>query len=249
VSLSLWSLVGIFAFLFASMGVFALRGGRHDADAESKSAQFICGIGNFFLHWFLWLVDPAARVSIRLGLTPDFYNFAGLAAGIASGVALAVGAFEIAGWALVLSGVCDILDGRIARATKVASPYGAFIDSLLDRFIELAFFLGLAFAVRSSPYGSVGACLGVGASLLVSYARAMGETQGVECMGGLMQRGERLAILSLACLFDRVLCGALGGPAGSVVLASAYLIGVTSLVTAIHRTVFIALRLRRPRAY
>jgi CDP-diacylglycerol--glycerol-3-phosphate 3-phosphatidyltransferase len=244
VSLSLWSLLAVLGLLFASMGLFVLRGGRRDADAVSKNAQFAGGLGDFLLHWFLWLVDPAARLSVRMGLTPDFYNFAGLAWGAISGLALALDWIEIAGWALVFSGVCDILDGRIARATHVTSRYGAFVDSLLDRFIELFFFVGFAYAARHSAHGALAATLGLGASILVSYARAMGETQGVECTGGLMQRGERLALLALACLADRVLCNALRWPHGTLLLGVVYLIGIMSFATAVHRTVWIAQRLR-----
>jgi phosphatidylglycerophosphate synthase len=244
VSWSLASLLTVLALLFVSMGAYALRGHRRDADAESKNAQFLGGLGGFVLHWFLWLVAPAATLSIRLGLTPDFYNFAGLAFGAAAGLAVAAGQLEIGGWALVLSGVSDILDGRIARALGIASRYGAFIDSLLDRFIELFFFVGLAYFTRYTGHGAVAATLALGSSVLVSYARAMGESLGVECTGGLMQRGERLALLSLGCLADRSASAALGQPSGTLLTAVAYLIGAASLATAVHRTVWIAGRLR-----
>ena len=243
-SWSLTSLLVVVGLCLLSMAVFGFRGGRRDADAESKHAQFLGGLGNFILHWFLWLMDPAARLSIRLGLSADFYNFAGLAFGAASGLAVAAGQMELGGWALVLSGVCDILDGRIARALRVTSRYGAFIDSLLDRFIELFFFVGFAFFARHTGHGAVAATLALGASVLVSYARAMGESLGVECTGGLMQRGERLALLSLGCLADRSLSATLGQPTGTVLTAVAYFIGVTSLLTAVHRTVWISRRLR-----
>jgi phosphatidylglycerophosphate synthase len=244
VSLSLASLLAVLAGLLISMVRFAARGPGRDKDAESKSAQFLGGFGDFVLHWFLWLVAPAATLSIRLGLTADFYNFAGLAWGAAAGVAVAFGQLELGGWALALSGVCDILDGRIARAQGVTSPYGAFIDAVLDRFIELFFFLGVAFFLRHSTAGAVAATLALGGSVLVSYARAVGESLGVECTGGLMQRGERLALLSLAGLGDRSVCAALGQPVGTVLLAAVWLIGLTSVVTAVHRTVWIAMRLR-----
>jgi CDP-diacylglycerol--glycerol-3-phosphate 3-phosphatidyltransferase len=245
-SWSLASLLAVLAVLLLSMAAYAVQGGRRDTDAEGKNAQFLGGLGDFVLHWFLWLVAPAATLSIRLGLTADFYNFAGLAFGAAAGLGVACGQLEIGGWALVLSGVCDILDGRIARAMGVTSRYGAFIDSLLDRFIELFFFVGFAFFARHTPHGAVAATLAVGASVLVSYARAMGESLGVECTGGLMQRGERLALLSLACLADRAVCAGLGQPTGTLLTGVAYFIGGASLLTAIHRTVWIARRLRAP---
>ena len=90
------------------------------------------------------------------------------------------------------------MDGRIARAQGITSRYGAFIDSLLDRFIELFFFVGFAFFARHTRTAPWPATLALGASVLVSYARAMGESLGVECTGGLMQRGERLALLASA---------------------------------------------------
>jgi CDP-diacylglycerol--glycerol-3-phosphate 3-phosphatidyltransferase len=245
-STSLVSLLAVLGLLLGSMAVYAVRGRRRDEDAQSKNAQFLGGLGDFVLHWFLWLVAPVAAASIRLGLGPDFYNFAGLAFGAAAGASVAFGALELGGWALALSGVCDIMDGRIARALGVASRYGAFIDSLLDRYIELFFFVGFAVFVRGTPHGAVAGTLAVGASVLVSYARAMGESLGVECTGGLMQRGERLALLSLGCLVDRPLAAALGRQPGVVLLSIAYFIGATSLLTAVHRTVWIARRLRTP---
>lgn len=243
-SRSLTSLVAVLVLLFVSMGAYALRGHRRDADAEGKHAQFLGGLGNFLLHWFLWLVAPLATLSIRLGLTADFYNFAGLVLGAAAGLAVALGQLEVGGWALVLSGICDILDGRIARATGVTSRYGAFIDSLLDRFIELFFFVGFAFLVRRTGNGAVAATLALGSSILVSYARAMGESLGVECRDGLMQRGERLALLCLGCLADRSVSAALGQRPGTVLTATAFVIGIASFATAVHRTVAIARRLR-----
>jgi len=242
--LSLVLFLAVLAALLLSMVLYAVRGARRDKDAEGKNAQFVGGLADFVLHWFLWVVDPAARLSIRLGLTPDFYNFAGLALGAVAGLGVAFGQLELGGWALALSGVADILDGRIARAQAKSSPYGAFIDAVLDRFIELFFFLGLAFFLRQTPAAAVVATLALGGSMLVSYARAVGEGLHVDCTGGLMQRGERLALLSLASLGDRGLCAWAGWPAGSLLLAVAGLIGVTSAFTAVQRTVWIARQLR-----
>ncbi len=243
-TLSFVLILCVLGALLLSMVVYAARGARRDKDAEGKNAQFVGGLADFVLHWFLWVVDPAAKISIRLGLTPDFYNFAGLALGAVAGIAVAFGQLELGGWALALSGVADILDGRIARARAVSSPYGAFIDAVLDRFIELFFFLGLAFFLRQTPAAAVVATLALGGSMLVSYARAVGESLHVECTGGLMQRGERLALLSIASLADRALSAWAGWPLGSVLLGVAGLIGVTSAFTAVQRTVFIARQLR-----
>jgi len=230
--------------LVSSMAVYALLGRKRDKDAEGKGAQFFLGFGDFLLHWFLWTVDPLVRVSLRLGLTADFYNYAGLLAGLASGVFIAFGFLSLGGWALGICGVCDILDGRIARATGVASNYGDFIDSTFDRYVEAAAFLGFALYLRATPYGPFLAGAALAASLIVSYARARGEVLGVLCTGGLMQRGERLVITTLVCLADPLLTGFLGWTPGGLIQWMLGFIAVTSTITAVHRTYWIAARLR-----
>ena len=229
---------------FLSMAVYSARGHRRDADQEKKSGQFFLGAGDFLLHWSMWAIEPITRLSLRLGLTPDFYNYLGLAVGVAAGALIGLGHLELGGWAIVLSGVADILDGRIARLTGVASDFGDFIDSTFDRYVEVAAFLGFLVALRDHPLGPFFAALAMGGSLIVSYSRARGEVLGVLCTGGLMQRGERLVLTCLACLADRQLCRLFAWPEDTVVLSTLGLIGVTTVMTAIHRTVWIGLRLK-----
>jgi CDP-diacylglycerol--glycerol-3-phosphate 3-phosphatidyltransferase len=156
-----------------------------------------------------------------------------------------VGRLEAGGWAIVLAGICDVLDGRLARAQGVASAYGKFIDSTLDRFVETFAFLGFAVYFAGRPWGPLVVAAGLGGSLLVSYAQARGETVGVSRSGGLMQRAERLLLTLLGCLLDPALTRALGRPEGTVLFWVLVVVGVGSLGTAVHRTLFIALRLRR----
>lgn len=244
VSASLAVLLGVCSLAVASMGVYAFRGRQRDKDADEKSAHFLLGFGDFLLHWFLWAIDPSVRVSVRLGLTADFYNYAGLVLGLVSGVGIALGHLAAGGWALALCGVADILDGRIARATGVASSYGDFIDSTFDRFVEAFVFLGFAVYLRATPYGHFLAAAALAASLIVSYARARGEVLGVLCTAGLMQRGERLVLTTLVCLVDPPLTARLGRAEGSIVQWILAFIAVTSAFTAVHRTYWIAARLR-----
>ena len=237
-------LAALLAGCFLSMAVYRRRGSRRDPDLEGKSAQFFGGMGAFLQHWFIWAIRPATAVSLRLGLSPDFYNFAGLALGLASGVLIACGRLELGGWAIALSGVCDILDGRIARFTNTTSKYGDFIDSTLDRFVEVFAFLGLTVYLAGHAYGPFLAVAALSGSLLVSYTRARGDSLGVDCPGGLMQRAERLVLTLLACLLDRTVCGWLGAPAGTLLIWVLVAIAAGTYVTAVHRTVWIARRLR-----
>jgi CDP-diacylglycerol--glycerol-3-phosphate 3-phosphatidyltransferase len=192
----------------------------------------------------MWVVTPVERAALALGLGPDFFNFAGLFFGMASGVAIALGHLELGGWAIALGGIADIMDGRIARALGLASDYGKFIDATLDRFVEVFVFLGFVVHLRDFRYGPLAAAAAITGSLLVSYARARGESVGVLCREGLMQRAERLVLTCLVCLFDGTITRYRGWPPGTVVLWTLVLIAAGTFWTSAHRTIWIAMRLR-----
>ena len=234
----------ILAAALLSMVFYALAGRRRDADAETKGSQFLLGIGDFLVHWLMWVLRPVERLSLRLGGTPDFFNFAGLFFGLLSGLLIAGDELELGGWAIALGGVCDILDGRIARARGLVSPYGQFIDSTLDRFVEVFAFLGFVYYLRSFAFGPLAAAAAITGSLLVSYTRARGESVGVLCKEGLMQRGERLVLTFLVCLLDAPITAATGRPSGTAVLWVLGLIAVGTFFTAAQRTWWISARLR-----
>jgi phosphatidylglycerophosphate synthase len=246
VSPALSAVVGLLALAAVSMLLFALLpgGGRRDADAARKGSSFLLGAGDFLLHWFLWALGPVERVLLRVGATPDHLNVAGLALGALSGLLIGSGRLEAGGWAIALSGVCDILDGRVARARGAATPYGKFIDSTLDRFVETFAFLGFAAYFAGRPGGALVVAAGLGGSLLVSYAQARGETVGVSGSGGLMQRAERLVLTALGCLLDPTLCRAGRWPEGTVLFWVLAAIAIGALGTAVYRTAYIGRRLR-----
>jgi CDP-diacylglycerol--glycerol-3-phosphate 3-phosphatidyltransferase len=237
-------LIGVLGAAFLSMGVYGAVGRGRDADATRKGTHLFLGGLDFLVHWFLWALAPAERLFLSLGFTPDVFNFTGLGFGLASGVALGMGELELGGWAIALGGISDILDGRIARALNVASPYGKFIDSTLDRFVEVFAFLGLVVYFRDRPIGAFLAAASMAGSLLVSYAQARGETVAVSGSGGLMQRAERLVLMCLVCLIDPTLSARWGWREGTAVLAVLALMAVATFATAVHRTVWIARRLR-----
>lgn len=228
-----------------SMAAFAVLGRGRDADASRKGSRFLMGAGDFLVHWLMWALGPAERLFLRLGLSPDHFNFAGLAFGLLSGVLIALDRIELGGWAIALGGLADIFDGRIARARGLDSDYGKFIDSTLDRFVEAFALLGLAVHLRSWPFAGALATAALGGSLLVSYTRARGESVGVTCKEGLMQRAERLVLTFLACLLDPYLTARAGWREGTLLVGVLALIAAGTFATAAHRTVWIAARLRR----
>jgi phosphatidylglycerophosphate synthase len=241
---SLVVLAAVLGTALASMPVFALVArSRRDPDAARKGSSFLLGVGDFLVHWLMWAIGPLERALLRAGAGPDSMNAAGLGFGLLSGILIGTGRLEAGGWAIAAAGIADILDGRLARALQVASPYGKFVDSTLDRFVETFAFLGFAVYFADWRFGPLVVAAGLGFSLLVSYAQARGETVAVTGSGGLMQRAERLTLQILGCLFDPVLSRALGRPEGTVLFWILVVTAAGAFATAVHRTVWIARKL------
>jgi CDP-diacylglycerol--glycerol-3-phosphate 3-phosphatidyltransferase len=230
--------------LVASMPVFA-RTARNDervARVHGDRSSFL--IGPFVVGWFYWLIGPVVRASAGAGVGPFFFNLAGLALGISAGVLFALGASGMAGWAILVGGIADILDGNLARTTGVSSTKGAFIDSSLDRFSETASFVGLAIFLGSSATVQLFLSSALGGSLLVSYTRARGESLGVACRGGIMQRPQRVLLLGFGGILDPTVSSLTGHASGAVLVPVLLLIAVGTMATAIYRTVWIARELQ-----
>ena len=229
-----------------TMPVYAIvsRGRPLDPDVARRPTTIL--LGYWLRDWVMWVIGPLERGVIASGVSPDVLNVLGAVMGLAAGVAYAQRQPQIAGWCILLGGLADIMDGRVARARGLVSPYGEFLDSMLDRFSEVFAFVGLGVYLAPIPSGVVATTLAAGSSLLVSYARAKGDAVGVACRGGVMQRAERLVLLALTSLIDPLVTSAAGWPAGTALVATVWLIGAGALGTALYRTVYIARALRPP---
>lgn len=236
-------LLGMLGLCFASMAVYRLRYGPSPDDPLESSQRGTFVLGGFVRTWFYWFISPLVGLSLRARLSPTFFNLLGAAFGAGAGLAFALGRPVLGGWGIFLGGAADVFDGRIARFTGVASPRGAFLDSTLDRFAEVGVFAGLAVYFHTRPLVALLVALGLGGSLLVSYARARGESQGIVCKVGIMQRAERLLLLGFAGILDPAFSQWTGWPAGSLLSVVLALIAVGTLWTAAYRTVWIARRL------
>ncbi len=238
-------LLGVLATAVLSMPVYVLTGASKRPDALASGGQGTFVLGSFVRSWFYWTVSPVVRASLAVGLGPTFYNLLGVAFGIGAGVAFASGNVTLGGWGVLLGGMADVLDGRIARAGGLADARGVFLDSTLDRFAEIGAFVGLAVLFRSSSFTLAMVVIAMGGSLLVSYARARGESQGVVCKFGVMQRAERLLLLGLGGLLDPTVSRLWGAdPVGTLLVPVLGLVAVGTVGTAIFRTVWIARALR-----
>jgi CDP-diacylglycerol--glycerol-3-phosphate 3-phosphatidyltransferase len=234
----------LLAGVLLTMPVFAALGKSRELDPEvvRRSRTFL--IGRWVRNWVIWALGPLERAGVRGRIPPDAFTWAGLLLAAGAGWAFATGAFSAAAWLVLLSGATDIVDGRIARARKMDSRYGAFLDAALDRYGEVVVFLGLLWYFAAFPLAVVATFIALAGSLLVSYTRAAGESLGIDFDGGLMQRAERMVAVSLAGIFDGALTRFLGWRPGAFLALVVALVAVGSVATAIYRTIWIGRKLR-----
>ncbi len=149
------------------------------------------------MYYLVWAIAPLERALIRLQVFPNSVTLASLGLSLIAAVALGLGFFDLGGWLFLLSGILDILDGRVARATARVSPAGALFDSVLDRYAEFLAYAGLLLYYRDEWvfFAVLGLQLG---SFMISYSRARGEGLGVAGDVGTMQRPERILLLGCA---------------------------------------------------
>jgi len=148
---------------------------------------------------FRRLLEPPARALIATGVSPSAITLLGIIPAVLSAVAFGKGLIRTGGVLMGVAGLFDLADGLVARLGRKESTFGAFLDSTVDRYAEIAIFVGLAVLYRQDValYGVLAA---LGGSLMVSYTKARAEGLGVACPGGMMQRPERMVILILGAL-------------------------------------------------
>jgi CDP-diacylglycerol--glycerol-3-phosphate 3-phosphatidyltransferase len=170
---------------------------------------------------------PVGTQLRRAGIKADHLTLVGVAMSAGAAVAIANGALRGALLLLILTGIPDMLDGAVAKASGTAGPRGAFFDSVADRVSD-AMLLGGVSWYLASEYGGhlpVLPLAVLGATMLISYERAKAESLGFDARGGLMERGERFVLLGFGLLFDSLLVPVL------------WVMLVLTLVTAVQRFV------------
>src|SRR3979409_1759978 len=178
---------------------------------------------------------------IESRLTPNAISLTGFALNLAAAGLVVGRLFFLAGIAFIVGSVMDTLDGRYSRMSGKGTPFGAFLDSTLDRLEEGIVLTAVAayFASRHNEVAVAAVCAGGLASLMVSYTRARAEALGVACRVGLATRPVRVVILSAGLVFAR---GAASGhfelraPAG-------YVLAALPAFTTIQRIVYVRAQL------
>ena len=142
---------------------------------------------------------------IESRLTPNAISLTGLAGNLIAAALVTQQLFFLAGVAFVLGSIMDTLDGRYSRMSGKGTPFGAFLDSTLDRVEEGVVLTAVAayFSSRGMDLAVAASVLAVLASLMVSYTRARAEALGVECKVGIATRAVRVVILSIGLVFAK----------------------------------------------
>lgn len=197
--------------------------------------------------WFYWFVSPVEKILINFKVHPTWLNFSGLFFSIIASIYFYLGKISYGGWFIILGGICDTLDGKIARATGKNSLQGAFMDSNLDRYAEIIVYFGLLSHFQNTfiVYPIMASLSG---ALMVSYTKARGEGLGVSCEVGIMQRPERIVYLGAGSiftpLFDKLLKLCSINSNETLLIITLIFIAILSNITAIYRFIYIVNKLK-----
>ena len=187
---------------------------------------------------YLRLIEPVADFLVRRRVNPNVITTIGTLCTIVAGVIFAFGHISIGGWVLGLTALFDVLDGIVARRTGRETKFGAFYDSSLDRVSDGVVLAGLTvFYATDTPRHSVTMviiCLmAIIGTFLTSYTRARADALGIDAKVGMLQRPERVALLSAPQAFFGLAFH------GLVLAAIVSLLAVTSWITAVQRIAFV----------
>lgn len=193
------------------------------------------------------VINPSVKVMIKIGVTPNMIttigflgNLVAAALFIYSALYVPANDFSVVGWAgflILFSSLFDMIDGYLARTGNMCSTFGAFYDSVLDRFCELFTLSGIAFYFMKHGYemATVVTFLSLIGSIMVSYVRARAEGLDIECKVGLMQRPERVVVTSLGAIFCGLLADSVSFDPTWILLVPQILIAVLANYTVIVR--------------
>ena len=186
---------------------------------------------------YLRVIEPVAALLVKLRINPNAITTVGTVFTVAGGIAFAMGHIRTGGWIIGLTAIFDVLDGTVARRTGQSTVFGAFYDSTLDRLADGVVLGGVAYYFATEPHHSLPmvaiSILGIIGTYLVSYARARAEGLGIDAKVGVMQRPERVVLMSVPQAFFGLAFD------GKLLMGVIVLLTLTSWITAIQRIMFV----------
>lgn len=205
----------------------------HKGSVMNQEAKVVRLLPQKLIHSFPNLLNPLAQLLAKLHISPNAISTFSLIAGLGAGLFYVFNHPLLALILVVFCGILDTVDGKVAVHENKSSAYGAIYDSSLDRYAEFFIYLGIAVYFRNhwAIWITFGAILG---SFMVSYTRARAEGLGIQCRIGIMQRAERIVIISLATL-----TGLIFNILDSALIVALALITLFSNITALQRIFFV----------
>ena len=173
------------------------------------------------------IIDRIVRWLALSKIHPNVLTFIGLLINIYAAWLLSRGGFRWAAVVVIAAGLFDMVDGRVARATSQVTRFGGFFDSVVDRYSDLALYVGLLvyYASINRFFYIVLTAVVMTGSVMVSYTRARAENTIPKCKVGFLERPERIVLIIIGALFDRM-------------AAALWVIAVLSNLTVIHRMIY-----------
>ena len=174
--------------------------------------------------WFKCVLEPLARFFNGIGMTPNMMTYLGLLGNALAGVFIALGNMLLGGVLVLVMGPIDALDGTMARLRGEPTAFGAFVDSVSDRYSELFILGGLLyyFITLNHRMGILLVYLAASGSVLVSYVRARGESLGFNPKVGILTRAERYLVMAPLLLIHQP-------------MVALWMIAIFSHITALQR--------------
>jgi len=184
---------------------------------------FTGGIGRFCGA----IIDRIVRWLALSRIHPNVLTFMGLVINIWAAWLLSRGSFRWAGLVVIGAGLFDMVDGRVARATSQVTRFGGFFDSVIDRYSDLALYMGLLvyYASINRFFYIVLTAVVMTGSVMISYSRARAENAIPKCKVGFLERPERVVLIIIGALFNRM-------------AAVLWVIAVLSNLTVVHRMIY-----------
>ena len=204
---------------------------ENESHQRSKPVTYWIGEGGG------WLLRHVVSGLAATGITPNMFTFLGLAVNSWAAALFAMGRFRQAAAVLFLAAFLDMADGQVARRVGRVTAFGAFLDSTLDRYADLALYMGLVvhYTLIGRSFYMALAAVAMASSFMVSYSRARAESLIPSCKVGFMERPERLVLLIMGGVFNRM----------AQVL---WVVAMISTITVIHRVVYTWQELRAGRS-
>jgi len=153
-----------------------------------------------------WILDSIVNLLAAFRVNPNVLTLLGLAVNIVAAVLFAKGMFTVAGLVVLFAGIFDMVDGEVARRTGRVTRFGAFFDSVIDRYSEVMLLLGLVvwYAKLDRIFYAGLVVVALIGSIMTSYTRARAESLIPACKVGFLERPERIVLLIIASLTNRI---------------------------------------------